>query len=364
MGRISLPMLFIFLCFVSTGWREAQAQPHPRTPISTFDASGAGTSAVPGTIPEQNTLVLSCASPQTQSEARPASQPIPSPEITKITVGFGPQGIAFAPGTVWVAYGNDRDFGVARIDEDTNKVIARVRTGRWPVGAAAGEGSVWIVNHDDNSVSRIDPESNRVLATIRVGKKPLGVEAGEGSIWVTNSGDGTVSRIDPKTNSVSAIIHVGKSPSGVSASNGVVWVSNFGGRLTRGGSLARIDPKTNTVTNTLKVSFANTVIAQGDDVWGTSQYEGAVVRIDGKSGTIVTTITVGGQQGGLAVSKGILWVADNSRATLWKVDIQTNTVIGKVEVGNSPIIFGRGVDPDGAIWVSNVDDGTVMKVKP
>jgi len=57
MRRIGLPTLFIFLCFVSTGWREAQAQTHPRTPIITFDAPGAGTSARQGTIPEQNTLL-------------------------------------------------------------------------------------------------------------------------------------------------------------------------------------------------------------------------------------------------------------------------------------------------------------------
>jgi len=310
-------------------------------------------------------LTLSAsASPQTQSSGHPAGEPILNLEITKVPVGFGPQGIAFTLGAVWVAYGSDKEFGVARIDPTTNKVVARVLAGRWPVGAAAGEGSVWVVNRDDNSITRIDPESNRALAPIRVGKKPLGVEVGEGSIWVTNTGDGTVSRIDFQTNAVTATIHVGKQPSGVSISNGAVSVSNFGGRLTRGGSLVCVDPKTNAVTQTFKVSFANVALAQGDDVWVSSQYDHTILRIDAKSGRIVTTIPVRGQPSGLVVSKDNLWATDYEHATLWKIDLQKNSIAGKAEVGNGPVIFGRGAVPDGAVWVSNSESGSVMKIKP
>jgi len=44
-------MLFFFLCFVSTGWRQARAQTTSR--IIEFDAPGADQ----GTVPEQNTLL-------------------------------------------------------------------------------------------------------------------------------------------------------------------------------------------------------------------------------------------------------------------------------------------------------------------
>jgi virginiamycin B lyase len=300
---------------------------------------------------------------QTQSSAGAAEMPMLNPEITKITVGFGPQGIAFTPGAIWVAYGNDKEFGVARIDASTNEVVARVPTGRWPVGAAAGDGSVWIVNRDDNTVTRIDPESNRILATIRVGRKPVGVELGDGSIWVTNSGGGTVSRIDPKTNAVTATIHVGAEPFGVCMDNGELWVVTAGGLLSHSGSLERIDPKSNAVTMKVKVPWSNVVFAGGEDVWvGTLQ--GVIIRIDRKSGSILKQLAPGGGLAGLAASKGVLWAVDNDHASLWKIDIQTNAVVGRVEVGNGPIIFGRGVGPDGAIWISDVKDGTVRKVKP
>ncbi len=53
MRRIGLPALFFFLCFVSTGWRQAQAQTKSR--VITFDAPGAGTTPNQGqgTFPEQ-----------------------------------------------------------------------------------------------------------------------------------------------------------------------------------------------------------------------------------------------------------------------------------------------------------------------
>src|SRR6202790_3659112 len=55
MRWIGLPMLFFFLCFVSTGWRQAQAQTKSR--VVTFDAPGAGTAPnqAQGTFPAQIT---------------------------------------------------------------------------------------------------------------------------------------------------------------------------------------------------------------------------------------------------------------------------------------------------------------------
>jgi YVTN family beta-propeller protein len=299
----------------------------------------------------------------TQLHAQPGGAVLDA-EITKIGVGFGPQGIAFTPGAAWVACGNS---GVARIDEDTNKVEARIPTGRGPAGVAAGEGGIWVVNRDDNTVTRIDPESNRVVATIPVGKKPLGVEAGKGSIWVTNTADGTVSRIDPQTNAVIATIKVGKQTSGVSASTNAVWVAALRGSAMRARAfVTRIDPETNTVAQTVDGPFLNVVLAQGDDVWVSGLY-GTVLRVDGKSGSIVAKIIVGNQAeglSGLAVSHGILWATDYDHAALWRIDLQTNAVVGKVEVGSGPNILGRGVDPGGALWISNAQDGTVMKVEP
>jgi YVTN family beta-propeller protein len=310
-------------------------------------------------------LVLPLPAPshgQTQSSVPEAAEPILHPEITKIAVGFGPQGIAFTTGAAWVAYGNAKEFGVARIDTATNQVVARIATGRWPVGAAAGEGSVWIVNRDENTVSRIDPESNRVVATIHVGKKPIGIEVAEGSVWVTNSGAGTVTRIDPHSNTVIASVHVGAAPFGVTCSHGAVWVVNSGRALSYSGSLEIIDPKSNVVARKIKIPWSNVVLAHGDDVW-VGTLEGHVIRVDARSGAILKRLALG-PIGGLAASNDAVWAVTNTNGWMWKINAQNDSVTGRVYVGNRPIIFGPGADSDGAIWVSSVDDGTVLRVNP
>ena len=71
-----------------------------------------------------------------------------------------------------------------------------IRVGDQPLGLAAGDGSIWVANREDDTVMRIDPSTNRVVKTIRVGDRPLYLKVAEQAVWVPNSGDGTVSRID------------------------------------------------------------------------------------------------------------------------------------------------------------------------
>ena len=350
------------VCLLRRGYLWADAPHGSTTPQS---ASSSSAAPEPNSTSVQASTALPVVAKVVENEpATPVSnppspqKPAASPEITRIYAGFGPQGIAFTPGAVWVAYGNDKDFGVARIDAATSKVVTRIPTGRWPVGAATGEGAVWITNRDGNSVSRVDPDSNRVVATIPVGRKPLGVTFGEGSVWVANTSGNSVSRIDPKTNTVVATIPVGKQASGISVSDGAVWVASYSAH-----AVFRIDPATNSLSATLKLSGpANNVFATGNDVWVTLQ-NGTVVRLDAKTNAIVASTPVS-EPTGVALADGILWAASWNGGCLYKIDVQSNTLLGRVEVGANPILLGQGNDGNGAIWVSIVSNSIVVKVKP
>jgi DNA-binding beta-propeller fold protein YncE len=166
---------------------------------------------------------------------------------------------------------------------------------------------------------------------------------------------------------VVATIHVGRRLGGVSANDQAVWVTNSGSQSAEKATLNRIDPATNAVTQSIKGPWLNVVLAQGDDVW-VSGLDATVSRINAKSGDLMARIVVVPHSwkglSGLAVSKGILWAADLEGSGLWKIDLKSNAVVGKFAVGNGPIIFGRGVDADGAIWVSNLRGGTVTRVQP
>ena len=120
------------------------------------------------------------------------------------------------------------DFGgVIRVDPATNRVVARIKTGRGPIGVAFGAGSVWVANWLANTVTRIDPATGKALATIKVtATGPEGMAFGASSLWVSNKA-GSVSRIDPRTNRQVALIKVRPEPRYLAVGAGSVWVADY-----------------------------------------------------------------------------------------------------------------------------------------
>jgi YVTN family beta-propeller protein len=60
-----------------------------------------------------------------------------------------------------------------------------ITVGRGPEALAYGEGALWVANAKDGSVMRIDPAKGRVVRTIHVGGSPRGIATGAGRVWVT-----------------------------------------------------------------------------------------------------------------------------------------------------------------------------------
>ena len=133
------------------------------------------------------------------------------------------------------------------------------RTGAAPYSIALGDGSFWIVNHDDGTVARIDPPTNQILAEITSHWEPHRLASGENAVWVGNWHDLSVSRIDPGTNQfVGDPIPVGYAAGSIAAGYGNVWVTSdyrgieaFPEAFPDHVVLIRIDPKTNTVVDTI-----------------------------------------------------------------------------------------------------------------
>jgi YVTN family beta-propeller protein len=173
--------------------------------------------------------------------------------------------VAVGHGAVWVSRA---DFTIARVDTETNDVIAKVLVSNWPSAIASGAGGVWVADDSNNTVTRVDPAgASSVTATTPVGRGPSAVAVGEGAVWVANTDDNTVARIDPQTAAVSETIQVGHRPTGVAAGDGAVWVAN-----SLSGTVSRIDPETNQVEATVEVGEApQRVTVAHDLVWVTVQ---------------------------------------------------------------------------------------------
>jgi YVTN family beta-propeller protein len=148
--------------------------------------------------------------------------------VTARVAGTSPASLVAAFDAVWVSTGDPRR-GVQRFGPQTFRqgAIDQLAIGRTPAGLAAGAGSLWVANTDEDTVTRIDPAGAGFNPSIpiEVGDGPTAVAVGAGGVWVANTAAGTISRIDPATNEVEATIDVGNAPTGVAVGEGMVAVA-------------------------------------------------------------------------------------------------------------------------------------------
>ena len=172
------------------------------------------------------------------TEAKPAPTPAPTATPAKppvvISLGIRSAGpIVSGASSIWMI--TDVAGTLARIDPDTNAIVAEVTVPAGSSAMAFGEGSVWITSGSKDTLTRVNGDTNVVTEQIKVGRGPAAVAIGDGAVWTLNTGDGSVSRVDPKTNKVTTTIKIGvtgKSGS-IAVGDGSVWVSALGMPLTR-----------------------------------------------------------------------------------------------------------------------------------
>ncbi len=212
------------------------------------------------------------------STAKDAAVPA-KPAIVK-TPGGGIGVLATGAGSVWTILSTSG--ALARIDPDTNAVVAEVSVLNGANALAFANDALWVVSTSKAVVTRINGYSNVAMKVIPVGKSPVAVTSGAGSLWVLNAGDGTVSRIDPATDKVTETIKLGLtaiSPQcgSILFSDGSIWLS------VPGTPLARIDPASNRVVQRFSGKSGGTLAAGLGSLWLTVS-PAEVWRIDPKRG--------------------------------------------------------------------------------
>jgi YVTN family beta-propeller protein len=251
---------------------------------------------------------------------------------------------------------------VAVIDPHTNRLVGQVPVGARPEGIAAGSGSLWVANLDDQTISRVAPGTSAVVRTLSVVDTPTGIVSSRGVVWVVGSDPtrSTVSvrRIDPQFNVValkSRIANVVPGEAGSVATDGNrVWVApSFG-------LLSRLDPRTARVVQRIDPNAGVTDLAIGSDaVWVTDSEAGTVTRIDGRGR--LTAIPVGPGPAGIAIGADGIWVADSLADEVTRIDPRTRRVVTTIPVGHAPTGVAVGT---GSVWVANSQDGTVSRINP
>jgi peptide/nickel transport system substrate-binding protein len=241
------------------------------------------------------------------------------------------------------------------VDPATGQVIGQVGIEVGPTAVAAGFGSIWTANTDNDSVSRVDPTTLQVRDEIPVGAAPSAIATVSGSVWVTESGSGTVARIDPTTDQVRTI-RVGVAPSGVVVAHGWVWVTNAAD-----GTVSRIDPSRNREVQRIGVDSGPSGIAAGRDIWVANSASNTVTKIGARHPTLTQRIHVGDDPRGVAVVNDTVWVSNNGSDTITRIAASDGSVAGVVPVGGHP---DQIVAAGGHVWATRQGSGALVEIDP
>lgn len=149
-------------------------------------------------------------------------------------------------GTVWAhehetndAVGRESIF--TRVDPETGRLRASVRTSLSVVSVTSGEGMIWGVGlseHDGNVLFKLDPRTGE-FTTLPAGDLDHLIDFGEGGIWgraLRSSGEIGVARFSPQTGREDAWVALPKeasSPVALGVAPGSVWVANYERGVTR-----------------------------------------------------------------------------------------------------------------------------------
>jgi DNA-binding SARP family transcriptional activator/glutamine cyclotransferase len=216
----------------------------------------------------------------------------------------------------------------------------------------AARASVTVRPH---SVVVVDPATNTVVANRRIGGWPMGVTKGGDYVWAANTGDDTVSRIDPDRRLVLDTFFA-TTPLDVVWWDDVIWIANGNSYDSAnppgGGTIERYDVENQELAQTriaLPADNLLTYVAAGrDGVWAGDPSGSRVLRLDQRTGRILSQVPLIVQVTGMAVGRGSLWVSDAVNDVVFRIDTADEHVNTRIHVSDGP----RNIAVDeNAVWV-------------
>jgi streptogramin lyase len=226
-------------------------------------------------------------------------------------------GMVSAFGSLWVPA--CADGSLVRVDPKTLKVTATIASGTADVrgSVAANADSVWLLTDSRTTLSRIDPDQNAVVGEMRVPAGCGSLAFGETALWLACPNENKVLRINPATNLVEKAIDVSAHPEALAVGGKSVWVL-----CEKEGKIDRIDPKTNKVTKSiaLEVPGAKGTIAFGEGAVWVSLAGFPLNRVDPESETVAQQFYGPGGGGAIVTSAGAIWLSNPDGGTLLRID--------------------------------------------
>ena len=257
-----------------------------------------------------------------------------------------------------------------------------------------------------NSVGVIDPGTNAIVAAIPVGIRPGPVAAGAGSVWVGNLQDQNLTRIDPQRRAPSGTVRSdNRTPTGLAIGAGAVWVAHgrkrralarrarsSAGSRTRSPSPRRRTRRPTAASRSARATsgrvFGDSTLARDGSrrpcAWTGIALAGAsraavVARRRGGLGrqrrrrdrpALRPDDVRGGPDplgerrsaaGRTRVRRGCASGSRTRATTRSRASTRARARPSTIQVGDEPVGVAVGA---GAMWVANTGDGTVSRIDP
>jgi streptogramin lyase len=302
--------------------------------------------------------------PQVIAPPRPLGRvaaTIPLPGATS------PRVVGVADGLVWVDGGNHTAY---RVDPTSNRVAGTLRLPAGSRLAAVAQGSLWLADEAAGTISQADPHTSRTLQTVNIGS----VQERQGSseerfklavdgdaVWVARLHTDVV-RIDWAHAKVA-----GRFTIGVPGASWYDLIAAGGGVAVTHGDTKdadQLDPRTGRAT-AIGLGGAPTGAAFGAGSFWVSVDNSTLARIDPASRRVTATVGLDGQHlpGAVAAGAGGVWVLA-SGGLLQRIDPAANQVVHALQAGPQTVDSGRLAVGAGAVWVSDADTHTLLRIDP
>jgi ABC-type transport system substrate-binding protein/tRNA A-37 threonylcarbamoyl transferase component Bud32 len=254
----------------------------------------------------------------------------------------GVAGIAFSPGSAWVAVGPKQS--IVRVDLTTRRVTGVIGLPWAPGGIATGGGSVWVPQDVGPELVRIDARTGKISGRFDLGKtggaNTGGVAYGDGSLWLAQ--DRGVARLAPRTARVVRLFHA---PARLLAfADGAVWAATPGdGRVTK------IDPVENRIAARTKLhGWLSDLAVGGGSVWASILPDGVVFRLSEDDLGVQSVPAAGADPERISFGGGHLWIANTAARSVSLLD-QVSGARQRLAAAAGPTLAEYH---DGLVWTS------------
>lgn len=238
-------------------------------------------------------------------------------------------------------------------------VLGLTTVGNAPQLLASDGADIWVANNGDASVSRVRASDGKLLETWTGATAAEGVLVAMGRILVTGLGNpGKLYSIDPSqpAGAVTTVAsNLGIDPFGIAFDGTRVWTANNGGSFSIVTPGATFPWTVTTVTTGPSALFG--AIYDGVNVWVTNNSAGTILRL-APFGTVILTVTVGGQPFFPAFDGKYIWVPNATSNSVSVVQALTGAVLQTL-TGNGLLVPAGAAFDGQRVLVTNATGNSV-----